>query len=60
MLKKSAKKYLQNTRKYDKTLCGNCNEGVAMSEEKGDYGDLSMWVMDHGIANIIFIGFLEK
>ena len=37
MLKKSAKKYLQNIRASDKTLCGNCNSGVAMSEEKGDY-----------------------
>ena len=31
-----------------------------MSEYKGDCGDLSLWVMDHGIANIISMGFLTK
>ena len=53
MLKKSAKKYLQNIRAYDKTLRGNCNVGVSMSEEIGDYGNISMWVIEHVIANII-------
>ena len=60
MLKKSAKKYLQNIRASDKTLRENCNTGVAMSEEKGYYGNIYMWVMEHIISNIISMGFLEK
>ena len=49
-----------NIKEFDKTLRGNCNAGVAISEEKGYYGNLYMWSMEHGIANIIYIGFLEK
>ena len=60
MLKKLAKKYLQNIRAYDKTLCGNCNTGFSMSEEKGDYGNLSIWVMEHGIEITISMGLLKK
>ena len=60
MLKKSVKKYLQNIRGYDNTLHGNCNAGVTMSEEKGDCGNLSMWVMENGIETIMSTGFLEK
>ena len=59
-MKKSANKYLQNIRSSDKNLRGNCNAGVAMSEEKGDYGYLSMWFMEHGIAIIVSIDFIEK
>ena len=29
-----------------------------MSEEKGDHGNLSMWVMKHVISNIISKGLL--
>ena len=60
ILKKSAKEYLQNIRASDNTLCGNCNTGFAMSEEMGDYRNLYMWVMEHGIKNIRSMGFLKK
>ena len=60
MLKKSARKYLQNIRVSDNTLCGNCNLGDSMSEEKGYCGYLYMSVMDHRKATIISMGLLEK
>ena len=45
MLKKSAKKYPQNIAASDNNLRGNYNSGVSMSEEKGDHGNIYMWVM---------------
>ena len=60
MLKNSSKKYFQNRRASDKTLRGNCNAGVVMSADKGYHEDVYMWVMEHGISNIISMGLLEK
>ena len=60
MLNKSANKYFQNIRASNKTLIVNCNAGAKMLEEKGDGRNLSIWVMEHGIANIISIGLLQK
>ena len=31
-----------------------------MSEERGDYRDISILFMEHGIANIVSMSFLEK
>ena len=31
-----------------------------MSEEKGDYRNIYMWVIEHGIENITSMGLLEK
>ena len=59
-VEKLAKKYLQNIRASDKNLRGNCNAGAAMSEERGDYRDISILFMEHGIANIVSMSFLEK
>ena len=60
MLNNPDNKYLQNIRASDKTLRGNCNSRVAMSEEKRDHGNIYMWVMEHGIENIKCMCLLES
>jgi len=53
--------HLEDIKKSDVTLRGHCNAGTSFADEKGRYLDLfELWLVRHGIANLLSIPRLEK
>ena len=53
--------HLEDIKKSDVTLKGHCNAEPSYSDEKGRYHDLfELWLVRHGIANLLSIPRLEK
>ena len=52
--------YLKNVHKASMVLRGNCNAGSSVTTKKGLLGHpLEFWVVEHGIANLLSLGWLE-
>jgi hypothetical protein len=53
-------KYLQGIRTVQGGIKINCNAGAVVTNKRGTYGNLKVWYLPDGIANIFLVHELEK
>ena len=53
-------KYLRNIKTEERGVRINCNAGAVTTNKRGTYGNLKVWYLPDGIANIISMNELES
>ncbi len=53
-------KYLKGIKTLTNKIKINCNAGVGTTNQMGSYGNLKVWYLPEGIANIFLMHELEK